>query len=375
MSEILQLFVSAPGPGKRRPYYKRDVLNICCAPAGESISLSYKHDWLTKGVLDRVQANQVKGLEALLIFCAETTAEEIYSFFPLRYAKVVDVFNSGDGTTLFLQAAQFCTYDEKMHATIQKWLRDVASQHPAHPASNGKAHPDAKFVRIVDSKFTIEKAANGWEALVDKVSRVNGLSDSVFFIATATTTNPVPVRIMDATSNNAAHRQECVVEKGAHKEIDLYVRSGSNAEFSPPTIDIRNDIASYSGPFVRQFQKGFVCHYIIDFKKGLDKESSLLRIGLPVEKAPLVFRSPEVSIHVISNAARGLPALVVFLLTAGTLITSLGPDSLEPLLGMFSWQGSKESLGSLSAVAKAIGTLMFGVGAWLGFRELPFKGG
>src|ERR1700735_1045189 len=110
--EVLQLFVAAPGSQRNRPFYKRDVLNLCCYPEHDRLNLAFKKKWVEASVLSTISATplHLHNFLALVIFCEEIADEavkkathEVYNFHVVRKAKILKAMDSGAAITFELE--------------------------------------------------------------------------------------------------------------------------------------------------------------------------------------------------------------------------------------------------------------------------------
>jgi hypothetical protein len=381
MPEVLQFFVSTPPPEKR-PYYKRDVLNLCCDPAEETATLAYQERWVSQDVIGRVgDSRGLKSFPAQVIFCEhKPLGNKAYEFHPIRHA--VATCSPLPNQKLFtfeLVLGLFADQAAFNPATMNQALQAIPD-HPNQTPVDGKTGSGAKFVRIVnENTFDIGKT-DDWEALVRTFAKLQGLKDCLFFTCVDREATHRPICFPGSRRERAAPRwnvfhertlprssywRELKAVRGRSREVFVYGIAGSEAAFASPEMSVRDAVATVSGPLVRQHQAGFLSYYRVDFRGGWDTETSLLKIAVArdsEDKNGLInFRGPEVVVHVVSKASMWSTGLVVFLLTAGMAVSS-GPEFFANALSLPTW------------VIKAVGIVSFALGGLIGFRKLPIKG-
>ena len=112
----LQIFVSA---APDRPFYKRDVLNACCAPTGDHLTLAFANRWISPqtSALIGTNAQATPALSVLLIFCefrGAGSGNDIFRFHPFRRATLTGRTLGENAVTFELELAGFVTLRDTM---------------------------------------------------------------------------------------------------------------------------------------------------------------------------------------------------------------------------------------------------------------------
>jgi len=379
----LQLFVTAPQPKAKRPYYKRDVLNLCCMSVGSRLSLAYSESWLSKRVMEEAQrvsgkdsAGSAQLSQAIVIFCEEQSPvvlPSIYRFFPIRRATLVRIDRGLNVYTFELKLGEFFDYDDAEAGALHNAIVDQdPKDHPNYPRVDGKPHPDAKLVRVKPDQLSLMSKPDAWDRLVQRFAELNGLNDAIFFVPIDRSSQAHPVALLKTESAVSSLRSEAKVHRSDRVPLDFYAVRGKRADFQPPKVAISEPIASVSGPFIRQYMSGYFVHYELVLRPGWDSDASMLRVAVPEgeDAGCAFFRSPDFSLHLRISTRLGLLALVIGLLVGGAVLVTLDISFLSRL-----FRARPEDSGPWITLAfsKAIGSVFSALGLFLAFRKLPIR--
>jgi hypothetical protein len=361
-----------------RPWYKRDILNVCCERKGANIQFAYKTDWIAKNVRS---SDRLKGKEALVVFCerkqSSTTdqySSGYFSFHPVRKAVVTDANPEFATTTITLSLGDFFDYEGyrgQIPTIISKFQRYVIDS-PANP--NNPKHSEARFVRD-EVPWDEAKFAERWMPLVQYIGQLDGVDDSVFFCAQKRGEFGGPPVPIFPTVRLESGRTTYELKSGLSYEVSLQLIAGAKANYQNPEFSVKGSLASVAGPFVRQRSAGLQADFVVQSKRSFEQEACMLSIIVP-PLDPGTFRSPEINALMKLSVRRGILILAVVLLTAGGFFVSMSPDSVKEfgtlLSGSFSnWVAEHKNW--ISGISKFFGLAMLASGSYIGFRKLPYK--
>ena len=352
----------------RRPLYKRDVLNVCCEPPDSQIQFAYQLKWIAEPL--RAKPKELKLQKALIIYCAATSQEHIYKFYPVREAIIADVTDESGFITLSLKLGPFfnySTYGNGVNDVItrfQEYVIQRTTDHPNNLEKSDKNEPKARFVRE-DENWGEAKYCQEWASLVRYVYNVEGLHDAVFFSVQDKNNfggKPIPLFPNPA---NAEYPTSYLLKSGGSYTISVFLMSGRRALYKDPELKIKESVASVSGPFVRQRSSGFQADFDIQCKRSFDEERSMLTLRVP--SGPNAFESPVSDVLIRLAPRKGVLAFAVTFLTVGGLFISLTPE----VLGQIPLIKQIHPSDWLSLIFKIVGVIMLGTGSYVGFRKLP----
>ncbi len=184
---ILQFFVAAPPPTTKRPYYKRDVLNLCTYASGLRTTLAFKKKWISAYLLPEIgpDSSSLAESTAILIFCeelAEKKDDDIYRFHAIHKAKLLRAIDHGIAVTFEIELLEFVL--PKISAIdVHQKLIGQGPEHPNYSRINATdSNPNAKLVRRATNDLRLIMSSN-WNESAEYFSGLNGINDSLFFIA------------------------------------------------------------------------------------------------------------------------------------------------------------------------------------------------
>lgn len=345
-----------------RPYYMRDLLNVCCEPSGRIISFGYRNKWVAKGL--QSVAN-LDGKDALIIFSERDASDpKRFRYHPIRWAKIIRPSSEGGSVTIPLQLAGLFDY--------QKY----AGQPPANMTEFGaiassadtQASPAAENHQIAlvrESKDCDKSDFSGdWLPLVEYMSRLEGLKSCTFFHEQ---TGGLPVNKITPLSSRATSEPGKLlysVEAGSSYQVTYKVFFGEGAAQKPMKVSVSEKVASIGGPFVSQWSSGFEASFVLNFSRSFESDTATLSVTVPPRTEDKI-EAPEIhALLKVSVPWYVLPGAILCMV-AGSALISLGSENgFSPALG-----------NNLMWTTKVIGMLVLAFGSWLGFRKLPFTGG
>jgi len=378
----VQLFFSVPG--SNRTYYKRDVLNICCFPVNDRLDFAFGKKWIAKDVLHQIINNEdgLKGRDALLIYCElndSISGDNIYRFHPIRHATILDTTERGDSITFHIRLGNFVELKTGV-AEAHNELIDNTILHPNHARKGEDADENAKFVRFASQNFNSSNTTETWNALVNRLTNLNGLSDSLFLVATDSSAKSYPRFLLESSVGTSDVHNEAEVERGREVSMTLYGVPGKNNQFMPPKVNVSESVARVSGPYIRQYANGYLMLYFLQLKSGWDNDRTMLRIVSETENdenGTLKFQSPEIAVQLDVHPHWPTLLIVVALFFFGSLLSTIDKDTMIYILNAHTCVDkiNIEKLANIWVIIlKFFGSFFIAVGAFMAFRKLPGPG-
>jgi hypothetical protein len=382
MSEpILQLFVAAPSPAARRPYYKRDVLNLCTYPVNSRLNLAFKKKWIPDSVLAKIDLTSSVLAEsmALVIYCEEQTDKSsgaIYCFHVVRKARLLRAIDNGIAVTFELDLQAFVA-PEVSTSDVHQQLVAQSTEHPNYLRIDAtRADPRAKFVRLTADNLRLRESTD-WNEVVQRLTDLNGISDSLFFIATDSMAYQQPLFPLGARQSSRGDRTEATIRRGGEISLQLYAVPGDKMQFRAPTTTLSDSVGRVSGPEIRQYGNGYFLLYYVNVKSGWDDDRAMFRICISSDTSgDIIFGSPEIAVHLKVKARLWMIIAIVALLGLGGFLTSLDKETMQSILELITPdKAMAESIvKSWFLTLKIFGPRLIALGAFLGFRKLPGPG-
>lgn len=381
---LLHIFLSAPA--SNRPYYKRDLLNLFCFPVEDRLDFAFSKKWIAGDVLTQIEGDGVKleGQKVLLIFCELNSAingDNIFTFHPIRFATILKTIERGDSVTFQTKLGGFVDLAKDLD-NIHKLIVDSTDEHPNHARVDGKANKKAKFVRYASNNIfkTTEKTTEAWNALVDRLITMRGLSDSLFLVATDNLAQSYPQFPLGASLGTSVVHNVAKVKRGHEVSLMLYGVPGKTATFSAPKVTVSEAVARVSGPYIRQYANGYLMQYFLQIKSGWDSDRTMLRITLEAkgeQEGTMNFLSPEIAVHLDVQPPLRMLLFVVSLFFLGTLFSTVDKEMMTFIFDATKWVEAEKvkQLADISVILlKFFGSLLIGFGAFKAFRKLPGPG-
>lgn len=412
---MLLLFTSANAD---RPLYTRDLLNVCCDHHGATIQFGYRKKWVPPSLNYYLPAGSpelwTEYQSAMIIFCETLVrrraggrpvlrarrparrrgrlapapapaAVDLYTYHPVRLAKIVGARDEQDSVTFLLELRQFFDYGESWTADRQAEFQAYVKGSPEHPDGGLWVREDADLAdgreaqpepwRPTRADFSEE----GWARLAAYMGRLKGLRGLTFFSVQHVNTfggPPAPI-FQRGPADPVRNRYD--VKGGSRHRISLHVLEGGKADFRAPEMQIDAGVASVSGPFLRQRSYGMGADFEVSFKPSFQQEVRmlLLRVAPPSDSALKVL-SPELQALVRVNVPWGKLLLAVALLAVGGIFAIISPGFIEELSKLLSgddphyWLQRHKVM--VFTLTKIVALVSLGYGTYLGFNKLPFKG-
>lgn len=349
-----------------RSFRKRDVLNAACQPAESFLRFSYDFKWIPAAI----QSKDLKGKHGIIVFCEERRGEKDFTFHPIRKVRIAGQQRLAQAIQLDLQLESFANYPAKgleREHFVKSFSRYVTKtlERP-HLESASK---NSFYVRE-EGEFTESNAfGENWINLVDHLRIVEGLRDSTFIAPVSTSPTPTfPAPLLSKCVYRES-RATYTVTSNSSQSITARLLSHNSVSFGLPELQIEDSVAAVSGPFIQQQGSGVDATYILTFRRTFQKEQSMLSLRMPIG-AEASYSSPEHVALITLEPSWPMLILTIGALLAGTILLSLGPDSIEAFRSSNVAETSKKA----ALVAKAAGSVLMACGLWLAFGKLPLKG-
>lgn len=378
---MLLLFTSADS---KHPLYKRDLLNVCCEPSGAQIQFSYRKKWISEEV---GETKTLSGQPTLVVFCERISNESpYYLYHPIRLGQVVKAYDEFGSINVAFELGGFFNYDKYQHTrtslinefqnyikeggsypgkTPYKWLRKEAelTQEPN----------DGCLLSLSD--FT----EDSWQPLVRYVGSLTDLKSSVFFsVQKRDTFGGPPTFIFEPKPSYVSGRATYELKGGKSHKIILYVISGKEARYQTPQLLVSNSVASVSGPFLRQRSSDIEADFELFLKRSFQLETGMLELNVPRDPSQSdKVQSPELQVLVRVGVPWRILLFAVICLTIGGIFAVISPGVIDEVAVLLrpnwcSWLLSNKLL--VFSLTKVVAFVTLGVGTFLGFNKLPFKG-
>jgi hypothetical protein len=349
-----------------RPFHKRDLLNVCCEAPGAQITFGYRNKWIADGL----KGKPLKGEPALVVFCEVLSEKNQFKFHPIRLATVNDTLTEHDALAITITLDSFANFDRdpaQQAAFLSRFEAYIGrSDLRPHPHASGKP---SKYVRNEDD-FEANAFKGAWLPFIEHVKSLRGLTDATFLAAQRAVgaSGSVPVPLFRGTKYENT-RQTFAASGGASVELPFRMILGGDASFQIPECTLKDSVGVVTGPFVRQQSAGFEATFVVSFRHAFQNEVGMLTARVP-PSAPSKYISPEHQVLIRLGVSHVRLAVTIFLLVGGTLVASIGPDSIAQFGTAWMTQHAK----GLTVLSKALGAFMLASGFWMALKKLPFKG-
>ena len=347
-----------------RPFHKRDMLNVCCEAPGAQITLGYRNKWIADDLLGK----SLKGEKALIVFCEVPSNTDQFRFHPVRVATITDTVVEHDAVAINITLGTFTNFDRDtaQQAAFLGRFAAYVQRSPQRPHPHASGQP-SKYVRREDD-FEQGAFDGRWLPFVGYVKNLTGLTDSTFITPQdSATLATLPVTVFPGCKYEHT-RATFAATGGTSVELAFRMILGPDAVFQIPECTLKDSVALVTGPFVRQQSAGFEATFVVSFRNAFQDEIGMLTVRIPPQ--PNKYISPEHQVLVRLRIPRTRLVGTIALLVIGTLIASLGPDSIAQF--GTSWMAARAP--GLAVVCKSVGAVMLAWGFWLALRKLPFKG-
>lgn len=331
-----------------RPYYMRDLLNVCCEPSGRIITFGYRNKWVAKEL--QAVAN-LDGKDALIIF-SERDAGDAHRFrhHPIRWAKIIKPASECGSVTIPLQLAglfDYQKYDGQPPASMTEFG-------PNGSSADGQASPAATHpAALVREYKDCDKSdfSGAWLPLAEYMSHREGLKSCTFFHEQEGGLPGSKIPPLSSTATSEPGKLQYTVEAGKSYQMTYKVFFGEGAAQKPMSIGVDEKVASIGGPFVSQWSSGFEATFVINFNRSFESETSMLSVTVPPQTEGKK-EAPEIQALLKVKVPWYVLVVAIIGMVVGTWLISLQPEWL-----------------------KLSGALLLAGGSYLGFQKLPFAGG
>ncbi len=194
----------------------------------------------------------LEGRRALLIFCEERetrVGDDIFLFHPIRWAIIRKAVEGGDTVTFQTKLGAFVVPGKDVDQ-VQQLLVGNSDLHPNHQRIAGdKPDPRSKFVRCASDDLEFgATTTDTWNALVDRLTGLRGLSDSLFLVATDNLAQIFPQFPLRSNWGASDEHKEAKVQRGSEVSLTLYGVPGKKTHFSAPKVTVSEAVARVERP-------------------------------------------------------------------------------------------------------------------------------
>jgi hypothetical protein len=357
---MILIFTSAKAG---RPYYMRDLLNVCCEPAGRIITFGYRNKWVAT---DLRSGADLDGKDALIIFSERDAGDPTrFRYHPIRMAKIIKPASECGSVTIPLQLAGLFDY-QKYNGQLPVGMADFGQNTSSKDGQTAAPAKTQEFALVrEDSKGRDKSDFSGeWLPLVEYMSRLEGLKSCTFFHEQVGGLPGSKIPPLNSTATSEPGKLQYTVEAGKSYQMTYKVFFGEGSAQKPMSIGINEKVASIGGPFVSQWSSGFEASFVLNFSRTFESGTSTLSVTVPPKTEDKI-EAPEIHALLKVKVPRYVLPSAIFLMIAGSVLISLAEDPAF----------SQSLAFNLLLLVKGAGAFALGVGSWIGFQKLPFAGG
>jgi hypothetical protein len=368
-NELMVIATSAPTD---RPGYRRDLLSCLCYPSGISVLFSYRIRWIEKNLIN--DHERLKNSRALIVFCdIPDDPAQNFRFLPLRYARFVcfepeELLQSNDLDTHI--AVRFTLNRYAYPTPVAKQQEWMLAQGDKFPRPRGHKDDKKSHLVLLTKDFqegTQVSDAESWINLTKELAASKTLADCSFF------------RVADIKEQSYKSLKSVAIEDFRIYKARVFESGksyGINMQFyldpgkaSPPktlTPHISTESIKLTRPLIENIGQQTNATIIANCSRVYFREIATLVIEDPEDRNSHTARAEFI---VILKPAKWVLPTVVVLLILGTFSSSISSDSIKE----FAQEGSglHSHAAGFEFVFKAVGSLLVGLGAYLGFRKIP----
>ncbi|MFX0139766.1 MAG: hypothetical protein ACFFDN_39365 [Candidatus Hodarchaeota archaeon] len=374
---MIYLFTAIP---PKRPYYKRDLLNICCHHLDVDIQFVYHKSWVEEYL--RENTAELENKEAVVVFCEfrQTKSSSKYIYHPVRLTKILGVLPEGEFITILFKLGGFFDYkrfEDNLRVVVDEFQNLINSmKYKPTPQEKIKKYFVSSYTDLRKDRFSVDEAA--WNGLIDYMRDLQSLKDSTFFkIKKFSEVKDFPKsKLKDINPENLlSNKPAYKLCSGKAYLTTLQVFQRKKGTFLYPIIEISETVASITGPFLRQAPPELEVDFVIYCKKTFDIEPARLSIFVPPGRSHK-FQSPVFDF--IAYVSRPIKHIILFfvLIMCGLLFISFGPDYLTSVGSLISCSSKQFFIKNgllFSTILKFVGGFLIALANFLALRKLPTK--
>lgn len=376
---MIHLFTATP---PKRPYYKRDLLNICCHQINVEMQFTYRKFWVEKRLMENY-SDELENKDAMIVYCEfdQIKAPSDYTYHPVRLVKILKVLPEGELITIFFRLGAFFDY-KKSRANILNVIKEF--QQFINSMENKPVPRDDRVTKYFVQKnidwhkeyFSTDDST--WIGLLSYMRERAGLKDSTLFkiekfskVKNLRKAKLKQINPINYLNNKPTYK----LRSGNNYQITFQVLQRKKGSFKLPKINMSESIASIVGPFFRQAAPELKVDFVIHCKKSFKTEPSTLSMLVPPDRKQDV-QSPIFDFIAHVFAPRWHIILIFILILLGSFFISFGPDyvkSVGSLISCSTERFLKENSTFVSSILKGLGAFFLASASWLALRKLPTK--
>lgn len=397
---MILLFTSS-----NKELYKRDLLNICCEASGTHVQFAYKYEWIPA---ELQSGNEMTGQDVLVVFCEPFSKQPpYYRFHPIRLGKIVGAPHTEyESLNITFALGGFFSYKGYAAQDFIEWFQNYILRSAQNPGNKDKPRC---WVRKEENLLDGDGANRPdpwlpcksdfldteWLPLIGHFRTREGLKDATFFsIQKQDSFGGAPACLFSVAPKYVSGSATYTVKGGSRHTLVLHIPFIRSDAYPKPELKLEENVASVSGPFLRQRSDGLQADFEVVFKRSFQQQMSMLELrasGGDAESDKLVLPggsaaspdktvSPEFQALIIVGVPWGLLLLAVALLAFGAIVAVTEPEHINQLAetpGFAStWLGDlvKDHKVLTFFVVKGLAFFAIGGGTFLGFNKLPFGG-
>lgn len=376
---MIYLFTAIP---PERPYYKRDLLNICCHQINIDMQFSYRELWVEKKLRKNIK-KELENKDAMIVYCEfdRLKSPPDYKYHPVRLVNILKVLPEGELTTIFFRLGAFFDY-KKFRANISNVIQEFRQfinrmeNKPVPQDDNVTKYFVQKNIDWHKEYFSIDDST--WIGLLNYMREREYLKDSTLFKIEkfSKVKNLKKAKLKDLIPLNYLNNKPTYkLRSGNNYQFTFQVLPRIEGSFKLPKINMSEVIASIIGPFFIQEAPELKVDYVIHCKKSFRTEPSTLSIFVPSDDEEDV-QSPIFNFMAHVFPPRWHIMSIFILVLLGSFLISLGPDYLKSIGSLVSCSIEKflrENIAFISSVSKGLGASFLAIASWLALRKLPTK--
>lgn len=366
--ELLVIATSAP---PKRPEYRRDFLSCLSYPPGISVLFSYRKKWIEDNLIKNYK--NLQNNKVLIVFCdIPDNPKEHFRFIPLRYARFVgfepeELTQSNDEDTHIAVRFTLGRFIYPASVDYQEWMLKQGDNYP-RPVG----HNEEKKSRLVIKAKDFQEGTKcldsiSWLGITKKLADAKTLDGCSFFRIADIREQSKRFLGSVATEDYGIYKAR-ILESGKSYFIDLQFYLESGKAFPSKTLapTISTESIKLTRPLTENIGQQTNATIIANCKRVYFKEIATLVIE---DSNDTDSKTAKTEFVIILKPAKWVLPIVVLLLVLGTFSSSISSDSIKEFGVAGSWLHSHAA--GLEFLCKALGSLLVGLGAYLGFRKVP----
>jgi hypothetical protein len=359
-----------------RPAYRRDFLMCMAAPVGYVARFSYRKRWYDPNIFDIPQPS---GFPALLTFCERNgSRDQRFTMIPFRFATIIgfepDEIVRKHLATEDTHIAVCFRLERFVHVspnTIEafetNWTDTVSGIHEGNPNGNPERYV---FLAPIPDESGLVSPDTSWCALSQRLSDAPSLAQSSFVRFVGVFHRPwwlirkrTPLQ-QSTFLDTPAYRIRC--QRQYELEMVHYLRQESAHPPSCLVPRVSSKVLVLTAPSRQNVGHQSKAVMMLTSERVYRDEVTSITLEDPNDQAGLI---PRVNLLIVLKAPAWLLFIVVLLLSLGAFSTGISSDFIKEIFPEENFVAQHAN--TFVYLVKAMGTLLVGVGAYLGFEKTP----